>query len=297
MGESKKIVIVPDPPVFEGKADGKAKEISYHHWLLQMRNKMTANKRVILTELLKKAYVPSRVSGNALGQLEPRHLNSTRPLATANEMLDTLTSAFADPDRKQTARTRYQTLWQGDRDFSDLWPELQRLAAELDHSEETLIDDFIEKYHYTIQQQLATGEEEPTSVIQLAKRCQRIELSLKKGCRNKIAQERYSARKADPTATRTTSAAPASNTQLSRVSQPRIKGTTADSTAPSATNLSKLTEDDRAKLVKFGRCFKRKQEGHTLLDCTQPFQPFSTVSTLLHKVTLVKDNAAEMENE
>lgn len=103
-----------------------------------MRNKMTANKKMMPTELLKKSYVQSRVSGNALAQLEPRlRENTTRPFTMANEMLDILTSAFGDPNRKQTARTKYRTLRQGDRDFSDFRAKFQRLAARLDHSKET----------------------------------------------------------------------------------------------------------------------------------------------------------------
>ena len=54
-GKSKKIVVVPDTSVF----DGKEKEISYDHWLLQMRNKMTANEKMMRTELPKKSYVQS----------------------------------------------------------------------------------------------------------------------------------------------------------------------------------------------------------------------------------------------
>lgn len=174
---------------------------------------MVANKKMMPTELLKRLYVQSRVSGDALTQLEPRlRANSIRPFAIAIEMLDTLTTAFGDSNRKQMARMKYRTMRQGDREFSDFWTEFQRLAAELDHSEETLIDDLIKKCHYTIQQQLATGKEDPTSLSQLAKRCQRIELSLKKVGRNKLAQERYAAtRKTSAVATRP-SAAPATPT-------------------------------------------------------------------------------------
>lgn len=78
------------------------------------------------------------------------------------------------------ARTKYQTLQQGNREFSDFWVKFQQLAAELDHSKETLIDNFIKKCHYIIQQQLTTDKENPTSLSQLAKQCQQIKLLLKK---------------------------------------------------------------------------------------------------------------------
>ena len=69
VGKSKKIVVVPDPSIFNG--DVKEKEVSYDHQLLQMRNKMTANEKMMPTEILKKVYVQSRVGSNVLTQLEP----------------------------------------------------------------------------------------------------------------------------------------------------------------------------------------------------------------------------------
>lgn len=47
--------------------------------------------------------------------------------------------------------------------------------------------------------------------------------------------------------------------------------------------------------MKFGWCFKCKQKGHMLLDCTQPFQLYLAISALLQEVTLVEDNVAENE--
>ena len=106
VGKSKKIVVIPDPPIFNG--DVKEKEVSYDYWLLQMRNKMTANEKMTPTEILKKAYVQSRMSSNALTQLEPRlHKGNSRLFVMAHKMLDTLTSAFGDLNRKQMARTKY----------------------------------------------------------------------------------------------------------------------------------------------------------------------------------------------
>ena len=57
IGESKKIIVVSDPSIFNG--DKKEKKGLYDHWLLQMHNKMTANEKIIPTEILKKAYVQS----------------------------------------------------------------------------------------------------------------------------------------------------------------------------------------------------------------------------------------------
>lgn len=107
-----------------------------------MHNKIIVNEKMMLTEILKKVYVQNQVSGNTLTQLEPQlRKNNTQPFATANEMFDTLTSAFGNPNRKQIACTKYQTFWQEDYEFSNFWVKFQWLAADLNHSKETLIDD------------------------------------------------------------------------------------------------------------------------------------------------------------
>ena len=85
-------------------------------------------------------------------------------------MFEVLTAAFGNANRKQEARTAYRFLSQGTPEFGFFWAEFQRLAQDLDHSKKSLIDDRIEKSHYSIQQQLAAGEEDPTNLVQLARR-------------------------------------------------------------------------------------------------------------------------------
>ena len=87
-----------------------------------------------------------------------------RPFATANKMFHLLTAGFGNPNRKRKVRAAYRSLRQGTRKFSSFWAESRRLAQDLDHSEVTLIDDLIDKCHYSIQRQLATGEEDPTEL-------------------------------------------------------------------------------------------------------------------------------------
>ena len=71
-------------------------------------------------------------------------------------------------------RIQYRNLKQGDKEFTTFWAKFQRLAAELDHSKPTLIDDFINKSHYSIQIQLLTGQDLPTKLVEVARCCQRI---------------------------------------------------------------------------------------------------------------------------
>ena len=68
--ESKKIVVVLNPPIFNEDGKEKEKKILYDHWLLQMCNKMTANEKMMPMKIFKKAYVQSWMSNNVLTQLE-----------------------------------------------------------------------------------------------------------------------------------------------------------------------------------------------------------------------------------
>ena len=169
-----------------------------------------------------------------------------------------------------------------------------------------LIDDLIKKCHYTIQQQLVMGKENPTSLTQLAKQCQRIELLLKKVGQNKLVYERYSAWKTGLMTTKSTSAAPATtpitntapaSSQFSLILQPCLPSTITNTITPAATSTPKLTEDEWAKLIKFDRIFNYKQEGHMMPDCTQPLRLYSAVSALLQEVILVKDVTSALKNK
>ena len=61
--------------------------------------------------------------------------------------------------------------------------------------EATLIDDLIEKCDYTIQKRLTTDEKDPTDLLKLAKRCQRIKFAIKNFKQNKALYDRELARK------------------------------------------------------------------------------------------------------
>lgn len=162
-----------------------------------MKNKLRAKDSYMPTEFLKMLYVQSRVADNPLAQISTRlDEDAARPFTTAKEMLVVLTAAFGNKNRKREARMEYRSLRQGTRDFNTLWAEFQRLAAELDHSDETLIDDVIEKCHVSIQRHLVAGEEDPTDLLQLATRCQRIEQGLKKVERSQFVHDRNAERNA-----------------------------------------------------------------------------------------------------
>ena len=155
-----------------------------------MLSKMSINALTMPLEEAKRGYVQSCVGGHALAQLKPRlRPNSTNPFVSADEMFKVLMAAFGNANQKQEDRAAYQLLNQGTRDFSSFWAKFQRLAQDLDLSEETKISDLIQKSHHSIQHKLATGDEKPTNLVQLARRCQRIEQALKEANCSKLVQD------------------------------------------------------------------------------------------------------------
>ena len=184
-----RVIKIPDPDRFY--ADKAKDEITYEDWHLQMLSKMSINASTMPSEKAKHNYVQSCVGGHALAQLKLRLRPSAANLFwTSDEMFEILTAAFGNANQKQEDCAAYRLLNQGTRDFSSFWAEFQRLAQDLDLSEEMKISDLIQKLHHSIQHKLATGEEEPTNLVQLARRCQRIEQTLKEANRSKLVQDR-----------------------------------------------------------------------------------------------------------
>ena len=282
-----------------------------------MLSLMSMIESLMPTESSKQGYLQSRTADNALAQLKPRlRSNATRLFATASEMFEVLTAAFGNANQKQEDRAAYQTLIQGTRDFSSFWAEFQRLTQDLDLSEEIKISDLIQKSHHSIQHKLATGEEEPTNLLQLAKRCQRIEQSLKEVNRSKYVQDRNAEREAAQknngsksnrtiVNSPTTSAAPMQanfnlTNRMARISQPRAQinapaaaASTPTVTIPAAYNGSRprLSEDEMEKLKKFDRCFNCKEVGHSARGCMRPNRPYSSVNAALQEVMLLENTS------
>ena len=147
------------------------------------------------TESLKILYIQSLLANNALGQVSARlGEDFTRPFTSAKEILEVLTAGFGNANEVEEARSAYQSLRQGTRDFSLFWAEFQRLSQLLDHSDGTLIANLIEKLSASIQRQLSTGGVQPTDLLELAQRCQRIENQLKMANRAQLIQDQNAER-------------------------------------------------------------------------------------------------------
>ena len=309
-----RVIKIPDPPIFHGKPG--VDQLSYKDWLLKMRNKLRANESYMPTESLKISYIQSLLADNALGQVSARlGKDSTRPFTSAKEILEVLTAGFGNANEVEEARAAYRSLRQGTREFSVFWAKFQRLSQLLDHSDGTLIADLIEKSSPAIQRQLSTGGAQPTNLLELAQRCQRIENQLKMANRAQLIQDRNAERTSrrdnrnnGNNATRqpivNSSAAvqaPANSnltsTRMTRISQPRaqLAAPPVRPTNPANTNstTSRLTTEETDRLMKFGRCFNCKEEGHAARGCTRPARPYSAVSAELQEVTVVEEDASE----
>lgn len=71
---------------------------------------------------------------------------------STTEMFEVLEAGFGDPNRKRNACAALPCPTPRHEGFFIFWAEFQPLASESDHSEETLIDDLIDKSHHSIQQ-------------------------------------------------------------------------------------------------------------------------------------------------
>ena len=149
------------------------------------------------------------------------------------------------------------------------------------------------------------GDKNPTNLLQLAKRCQKIEQGLKKIDCSQIVQDwiaeratrrnnGYNRKQAivNPPAT---SAAPPANLNLTTLHMACILQPRAQLVAPSNTNTNpptiatpQLTSKEMDWLKKFNRCFNCKEEGHASKNCTRPSKPYLAVSAALQEVELVE---------
>ena len=152
--------------------------------------------------------------------------------------------------------------------------------------------------------------------MQLARQCQKIEQALKEANCSKLVQDWIT----EQTAKRTnngysngkqtivnppvTSAALPANPSLttsrkSQISQLWAQLVALSSVRSTTTTTSSatpwLTTEEKDQLIKFGRCFNCKEEGHTLRNCTRPNKPYLSVSAALQEVELVENSASELE--
>jgi hypothetical protein len=253
---------LPDPPIFTGSTD-----LGIDDWLSKMKSKLKANSDHYPTPDLQMGYVENRVGGTAIKHLAPRlRPGSVNPFQSAEEMLEVLERVFGDPNRRMTALQEFRKLYQGNKDFNSFWADFQRLAAEIDYSPETLIDELRNKVSAELERAIIT-ETDPVDVYALARKCQLYDQNIQKV---KIREARFQDKSRStrttpapapvPASTSAPTSAPAKPSTLSnaltvytgsRNSQPRTP----------------LTEEERQRLRAENGCFYCRNLGHRAAEC------------------------------
>ncbi len=169
---------LPDPPIF---TDGKDPTID--DWLSAMRNKLEGNADWFPTDVQQKAYVRTRIGGDAMKHLTARFFkDSIKPYTTADEIFDDLYQIFGDPNRRTNALKAYRRLKQVGpfRDFNTFWAEFQRLASDSElYNQEALLEDLKDKMSYELQKALATESYKATDLHEFAKMCRYTDQTLR----------------------------------------------------------------------------------------------------------------------
>ncbi len=103
---------LPDPPVYEGKAN-----LSIDDWLAKIRTKLTTNHDHYNTEPLRIGYIQNQVRGEAIKHLTPHlHTNASNAFTNTKKILTTFKRIYGDPNRKQTTTNALRKLYQN-KDF------------------------------------------------------------------------------------------------------------------------------------------------------------------------------------
>ena len=242
---------IPDPPTL---TDGK--EPRFEDWLLLMSQKLAANADHFDTSQLRMAYVASRCEGKARKHITPRMRDdSMNPYTDSKDMLDHLKMIYNDPNRVATAKHQFRQLYMRVSDkFHDFLSEFLYLAAEAGVMEDDWKDELYHKLTTELQKLCisdsikdGTFQEFSNAVSQTASRLEVIN---------------HRTQKNNPFST--------PRTRNNNSNQDRAKDTSL-SVNPTS-NIKKeskidMTDDNRNKLMKEGKCFICFSHGHLARDC------------------------------
>ena len=266
VGKSSKL---PDPPILENNKDD-----NFEDWLSSMRNKLEGNADWYPTEAMKKAYVRTRVGGEAVKHIASRfRKESTKPFTTAEEIFDDLNRVYGDPHKEQTALREFRDLKQVGkyREFHAFWSEFQRLANELEYSEKTLLNELRNKMNFGLQKMLAVEAYKATDLYEFARLCMHTDQTIRevetktKGYRKNFVGPSVPIAS---TAGGTTSIVKASTPALTRT--PAMPSATSSRSSTPFMARAPHPDPIMEKRIKEGRCFNCDLTGHMAKDCPQP---------------------------
>ena len=112
--------------------------------------------------------------------------------------------------------------------------------------------------------QLATGDLEPTDLYEFAQKCQRLYQSLKESDRSKASMERFAEKRASMAQTTPSTSATRTTTTATTKTYVPSRPTSNPST-PRTTYY--MSDEEKERLTREGRCFFCKETGHLSRDC------------------------------
>ncbi|KAJ5143092.1 uncharacterized protein N7515_001879 [Penicillium bovifimosum] len=234
---------MPDPPVL---SDGKG--VKFKPWRAEMQRKLLLNDDHYPTTAHQLAYVSSRCEGKAYGHISPRmEDNSTTPYQTIKDVFDHLESVFYDPNQKQVARDEYLDLkMDAKQDFIDFLADFTRLAEESEQPMDLRKKDLYRKLPSLLQTQVMIHSgDKSVSLEQFIHKCQ-------------IASRLIAQQVAARNATR--------NTNRNNNSGTAGRGEASRSTSTN-NEITRLTDAEKATLMKERKCFICREQGHVSYNC------------------------------
>jgi putative ubiquitin-RnfH superfamily antitoxin RatB of RatAB toxin-antitoxin module len=246
---------IPDPEIFYGD---RAK---YEDWLTKMRVKIRYN---IESDQMAVDYISTRVGGNAFEAVKNHLPGSAKPYQNAEEMFKTLTVRFGELDRALKARTKFDTIRQGDsEDFELFYTRFDNCVSLLDLSDSELIHQLKSKLNNRYLSKVNDGTHYQT-LPDIVSRCQRLTYTF---AENDAFMPRNRNNKPQ--------SAPTGCSQQPRTGQAATPNTTARVVFPEKyKNLPKLTPELRLWCDKERRCYSCREKGHNSIDSTCPLWTF-----------------------
>ena len=277
MEAGRKTTKMPDAPML---SDGK--QVRFETWETVMRQKLEANADHYPLPVHRKLYVQSRCEGKAQLHIAPRMgSDSSNPYMDAEDMIVHLRTVFANPNRRAEAYTAYHKLMMKPKDsFTDFLAEFMQLAEEAAVIEENRKRDLYSKLPYLLQSQVMWAVNQDTVTFEsFSKTCQSMshEISLQ--------QEAKTTSRARSTAV----TGSGTGTTTKSTYTPRVK-------REESSNPGRLSNSERDTLMKEGRCFNCKEQGHITRECLKK-KPAGTVAAAHPSPRIVELDDDEDDNQ